>query len=130
MSTPHNALNPERGGITHKFTVGHLKGYVTVNLYPDGRPAEMFLTVDRVGGLERGMCHALAVMVSTALQHGVPLSKIVEKLKGMTFDPQGVTGNHQIPLVKSVADYLGRWLELRFPPPPPTPSKEDPHATP
>jgi ribonucleoside-diphosphate reductase alpha chain len=115
MITTHEKLPLERSGVTHRFKVADLKGYLTVNCYPDGRPAEVFLTVHQVGGLERGMSHALAVMISTALQHGVPLSKIVEKLKGMTFEPQGVTGNKDIPLVKSLADYLGRWLERRFP---------------
>ncbi len=113
--TTHEKLPPERTGITHKFTInGHLKGYVTANCYQDGRLAEVFLTVHRVGGLERGMCSALAIMVSTALQHGVPLKKIVDKLKGMQFEPQGLTGNPDIPMVRSLADYLGRWLELKF----------------
>lgn len=113
--TTHEKLPPERRGITHKFTInGHLKGCVTANCYPDGRLAEVFLTVHRVGGLERGMCSALAIMISTALQHGVPLQKVVDKLKGMTFEPQGLTGNKTIPLCKSLADYLGRWLEGKF----------------
>jgi len=120
--TVHNKLPDERPGITHKFTVGGLEGYATVNCYPNGTPAELFLTVHRVGGLERGMASALAITISVALQHGVPLSKIVDKLKGMTFEPQGHTSNKAIPWAKSLADYLGRWLEMRFPvesPPPP-----------
>ena len=118
MST-HEKLPPERPGITHRFQVAGLKGYLTVNCYPDGplagRPAEVFLIVHRVGGLERGMSNALAVMISVALQHGVPLAKIADKLKGMTFEPRGPTGNPDIPMAKSLADYLGRWLERRFP---------------
>ena len=113
--TAHTPLPPERRGITSKFTInGHLKGYITANCYPDGRLAEVFLTVHRVGGLERGMCSALAIMISTALQHGVPLAKITDKLRGMVFEPQGLTGNPAIPLVKSLADYVGRWLESKF----------------
>lgn len=113
--TNHERLPRDRAGVTHKFTInGHLKGYITANTYADGRLAEIFLIMDRVGTMERGMAKALAVMVSTSLQHGVPLTKIVDKLKGMSFEPQGLTGNPAIPMVKSLADYLGRWLELKF----------------
>lgn len=113
--TTHEKLPDERRGIAHKFTIdGHLEGYITASCYPDGRLAEIFLTVHRVGGLERGMCSALAIMISVALQHGVPLKKIVDKLKGTQFEPRGLTGNPAIPMVKSLCDYLGRWLELKF----------------
>lgn len=113
----HERLPPERKSIIHKFTIGGaggLKGYITASCYDDGSLAEVFITCDRTGGLERGMTTALAITISTALQHGVPLVKIVDKLEGMTFDPQGLTGNPAIPIAKSLADYLGRWLRLKF----------------
>jgi ribonucleoside-diphosphate reductase alpha chain len=127
----HTRLARDRAGITHRFTIGApgpdgLKGYITANCYPDGRPAEVFLTLHKTGTLERGMSNALAVVVSMALQHGIPLATITSHLKGMTFEPQGPTSNPAIPWVKSLADYLGRWLELKFLPPSKT--TEEPHA--
>ncbi len=113
--TIHNKLPDERPSIIHKFTVAGLEGYATVSCYDDGTPAELFLTVHQVGGLERGMASALAIMISVALQHGVPMTKITEKLRGMSFEPQGPTSNKAIPWAKSLADYLGKWLESRFP---------------
>ena len=116
MMSVHEKLDPHtpRQGVTHRFTVGGLKGYITANCYPDGRLAEVFLIVKQVGTLERGMAHAVAILISIALQHGVPLSKIVDKLKGLTFEPQGVTSNPAIPMARSILDYVGRWLESKF----------------
>ena len=113
----HQRLPLERHGIIHKFTIGGdlgLKGYITANCYDDGRLAEVFLTVHKTGGLARGMTNALAIMISTALQHGVPLAKVVDQLENVTFEPRGLTGNPDIPFAKSLADYLGRWLRLKF----------------
>jgi hypothetical protein len=105
----------DREGVTHKFHIGDLEGYVTVNLLPQsGLPGEVFLHVNQVGSIERGLAHALAVMISVALRHGVPLAKIAGKLKGMSFEPAGVTSNKAIPMVRSLADYLGRWLEEKY----------------
>lgn len=112
-----------RGGLTHKFILGaaddpeRLRGYLTVNVFPDtGQPGELFLKLHNVGSLAHGMAEALAIMVSVALQHGVPLSKVVEKLKGHRFAPYGLTGAREPELrqVNSVLDYIGRWLELKF----------------
>jgi hypothetical protein len=119
LMATHAKLPDERTGIVHHFTIGGrgptgLSGYITAGLYPDGALGEVFLTVNRTGGHERGMANTLAVMISMALQHGVPLDKIVSKLKGMTFEPQGPTENPAIPWCKSLADYLGRWLEQKF----------------
>lgn len=111
----HQKLPEERTGVTHKFSInGSLKGYITANCYPDGRLAEVFITCHRTGGLERGMTTALAIAISTGLQHGIPLKKFTSKLIGMTFEPQGLTSNKDIPMCKSLADYLGRWLALKF----------------
>ncbi len=104
----------ERKGITHKFTVAGMEGYITANTLPTGELGEIFLTVNQVGTIERGLINSLAIMISVALQHGVPLAKIVDKLKGMAFEPAGVTHNKAIPMVRSLADYLGRWLEEKY----------------
>jgi ribonucleoside-diphosphate reductase alpha chain len=109
----------DRAAVVHHFTIGGrgpdgLSGYITTGIYPDGALGEVFLTVHRTGGYERGMANTLAIMVSMALQHGVPLAKIVDKLKGQRFEPQGATNNPAIPWCKSLADYLGTWLSIRF----------------
>lgn len=116
----HRPMPAERQSITHRVTIrkgdpmGSLKVYITVGLYEDGTPGEVFLTAKKQGSLERGLLHCLAVMVSTMLQYGVPLSKVCEKLTGVVFEPSGPTTNRQIPWVHSVSDYLGRWLRMRF----------------
>jgi hypothetical protein len=104
----------EYASVTHKFRIGSLKGYLTVGFCQDGRPSELFITVDKVGTFERGMAHAVAQLVSAALQHGVPLAAIVEKLRGMRFEPAGKTTNDRIPFASSLCDYIARWLELKF----------------
>lgn len=109
-----NHLPNERNSITHKFQVGELEGYIIVGLYPNGDPGEVFLTIQKPGTVERGLADALAIMISLALQSGVPLVKIAEKLRGLQFEPRGLTKNPQIPLARSVADYIGQWLEKRF----------------
>lgn len=107
-------LPRERAAITHKMRLGKLKAYVTVCLYDDGRPGEMFIRVDKSGSLERCLCHSLALMISLALQRGVPVKEIADKLTGLHCEPRGVTGNREIPIVSSLSDYIGKWLTLRF----------------
>lgn len=110
----HTPMPSERPSITHKFRVADMEGYIVVGLYPDGAPGEIFLYFHEEGSMARGFTHIVAVMISTALQHGVPLSRIVDKLKSTRFEPQGFTANKEIPMVTSIADYIGRWLEMRF----------------
>lgn len=107
-------MSSERKSVTKRFSIGDLKGYITVGLYDNDVPGEVFLTLRKPGSLERGLAHSLAIMISLLLQNGIPLSKVVSKLKGLQFDPAGVTGDPEIPMAGSIADYLGRWLELRF----------------
>ena len=117
LTAKHVKMPDDRASVVHHFTIGGptgLSGYITAGLYPDGTLGEIFLTVQRVGGLDRGMANALAIQISMALQHGVPLAKIVDKLKGQTFEPRGLTDNKAIPMCRSLADYLGRWLEMKF----------------
>lgn len=107
-----------RHGVTHRFTVGGQKGFITTGVYSKGKLkgklGEIFLVVAKVGMLERGLFHVVALLVSICLQHGVPLEKIVRQLKGISFEPRGVTSNRRIPMANSIIDYVGRWLELKF----------------
>ena len=107
-------MPPERQSVTKKLKIGFLKGYITVGLHEDGQPGEVFLHLDKAGTIERGLCHTLAVIVSLALQRGVPLAEIVGKLKGVCFEPAGVTGDPTVPIVNSIVDYVGRYLEGKF----------------
>ena len=104
----------ERDSITRKLQIGDLEGYCTVGLYEDGKPGEVFLTFNHAGTFERGLCHALALMISLALQRGVPVKEIADKLTGLKFEPSGFTGKADIPSVYSITDYIGQWLMLKF----------------
>lgn len=107
-------LPVDRQGVIHRFRVGDLKVYINVGLYEDGTPGEIFLTSHKKGSLERGLLNALAVMMSTMLQRGIPVTEIADKLCLMKFDPAGFTGNNMIPSADSVCDYIGKWLLLKF----------------
>jgi len=107
-------MPPERESVTRKIRLGNLEGYVTIGLYPEGKPGEMFLTFDQVGSMERGLCNALALMTSLALQRGVPLEDIVAKLRGQKFEPAGMTGDKEIPMADIIVDFIARWISLRF----------------
>jgi ribonucleoside-diphosphate reductase alpha chain len=107
-------LPPERKSLTHRFTLAGTNVYVTVGLYVDGSPGEVFLTCSKVGSLERGLLDTLAVMISMLLQQQVPLEVVCKKLCSVKFEPSGLTGNTQIPTADSIVDYLGKWLWLKF----------------
>jgi len=111
-------LPDERQSVTRKFHIrtpdGDEKIYVHVGLYADGRPGELFLTVDKAGSLARGAIDAVAMSISVGLQHGVPLGIYTAKLRGMRFDPAGLTGDPAYPQVASVLDLVARWLDDRF----------------
>jgi ribonucleoside-diphosphate reductase alpha chain len=107
-------LPPERSSFTHKFAVGGHEGYITVGLYEDGQPGEIFVRMAKEGSVIAGLMDSFATAVSLALQHGVPLSILCDKFKGTRFEPSGFTGNPDIPIATSIMDYLFRWLSLRF----------------
>jgi ribonucleoside-diphosphate reductase alpha chain len=107
-------LSPERRSLTHKFSIAGHEGYVTVGLYEDGRPGEIFVRMAKEGSVIAGLMDSFATAVSLALQHGVPLRLLAEKFKGTRFEPAGFTGNQEIPIATSIMDYLFRWLALRF----------------
>ncbi|MBI5134865.1 vitamin B12-dependent ribonucleotide reductase [Candidatus Uhrbacteria bacterium] len=107
-------LPDERQALTHKFTISGHEGYITVGLYEDGRPGELFITMSKEGSTISGIMDAFATSVSLNLQYGVPLQVLVDKFTYMRFEPSGFTGNKQIPMVKSIMDYIFRWLAVKF----------------
>ncbi len=109
-------LQDERAAITHKFSVAGHEGYITVGLYEDGQPGELFITMSKEGSTISGLMDAFATSVSMALQYGVPLRVLVDKFSHMRFEPSGFTNNKDIPIAKSVCDYIFRWLGNKFVP--------------
>jgi ribonucleoside-diphosphate reductase alpha chain len=107
-------LQEERHSLTHKFKVGDHEGYITVGLYPDGQPGELFVTMAKEGSTVSGLMDSFALAVSIALQHGVPLKLFCEKFAHTRFEPSGWSGNADIGYAKSIMDYIFRWLQLRF----------------
>ncbi len=92
---------------------GH-EGYITVGLYPDGQPGEIFLKMAKEGSTVSGLMDSLATMTSLSLQYGVPLRDLVNKFAHQRFEPAGFTGNSEIPIAKSIVDYVFRWMGSRF----------------
>jgi ribonucleoside-diphosphate reductase alpha chain len=107
-------LQEERASITHKFSIAGHEGYITVGLYQNGQPGEIFIRMAKEGSTVSGLMDAFATSVSLALQHGVPLKVLCEKFAHTRFEPSGWTGNEQIGYAKSLMDYIFRWLNLRF----------------
>jgi ribonucleoside-diphosphate reductase alpha chain len=107
-------LPDERKAITHHFQVGGHDGYVTVGLYPDGRPGELFFRVTKEGSTVNGLMDSLGISMSMALQHGVPLKDLVRKLAHMRFEPAGATNNPKVRFAKSIPDYVARWMAIEF----------------
>jgi ribonucleoside-diphosphate reductase alpha chain len=112
---PHRRKLPsERQSITHKFSVGGHEGYITVGMYEDGTPGEIFIKMSKEGSTLSGFMDGFALSVSIGLQYGVPLKALVDKFINTRFEPSGYTGHRSIPYAKSVLDYIGRWLGGRF----------------
>jgi ribonucleoside-diphosphate reductase alpha chain len=107
-------LPVERAAITHKFSVAGHEGYITVGQYEDGAPGEIFLVMAKEGSVVSGLMDAFATSVSLALQYGVPLDALSNKFMHMRFEPSGFTGNPEIPIAKSIMDYIFRWMDLKF----------------
>ena len=118
LATPkavRRRLPDERAGLTHKFSIGGHEGYLTVGLYPDtNQPGEIFIRMSKEGSSISGLMDSFATAISLALQYGVPLSTLVDKFIHSRFEPSGFTGNKEIPMAKSVMDYIFRYLALRF----------------
>ncbi len=107
-------LPETRASLTHKFTIEGHEGYITVGLFEDGTPGELFVTMAKEGSTLSGMMDAFATSISIMLQYGVPLTHLVEKFAHMRFEPSGWTGNPEIGFAKSIIDYVFRWLGYRF----------------
>jgi len=107
-------LPSERYSLTHKFEVAGHEGYITVGLYKDGKPGEIFIRMAKEGSTVSGLMDSFATAVSLALQHGVPLKLLCDKFSHTRFEPSGWSGNPEIGFSKSIMDYIFRWLQLRF----------------
>lgn len=107
-------LPDERPALTHKFSIGGLEGYITVGLFPDNSPGEVFISVSKQGTTLSGLADGFATLLSLALQYGVPLEDLVRKFSYMRFEPMGYTTNPDIRVSTSIIDYLFRWLEKHF----------------
>ena len=107
-------LPDERHSLTHKFKIGGHEGYITVGMYEDGQPGEIFVRMAKEGSTISGLMDSFATAISLALQHGVPLRLLVDKFSHTRFEPSGWSGNPEVGYAKSIMDYLFRWLGLKF----------------
>jgi ribonucleoside-diphosphate reductase alpha chain len=103
-----------RNAITHKFSIAGHEGYITVGMYDDGQPGEIFLVMAKEGSAISGLMDSFATAISLALQYGVPLRVLIDKFSHVRFEPSGHTGNPEVPLAKSIVDYIFRWLASKF----------------
>ena len=116
-------LPSERQAITHKFAIAGHEGYITVGMYEDGQPGEIFLVMAKEGSAISGLMDSFATSISLALQYGVPLRVLIDKFAHVRFEPSGHTGNSEVPFAKSIVDYIFRWLASKF-----LPVEEQTHA--
>lgn len=107
-------LSTTRDSKTHKFEIGGFEGYITVGLFEDGSPGELFIRASKAGSTINGLLDSFATMVSLGLQYGVPLDKLVEKFKSQTFQPNGFTTNPEVRTCSSIIDYIFKWIENEF----------------
>jgi len=111
---PRHKLPDERRSITHKFDIAGHEGYIIAGMYEDGQPGEIFITMSKEGSTISGLMDSFATAISIALQYGVPLRGLVDKFSHMRFEPSGFTKNPDIPMAKSIMDYIFRWLATKF----------------
>ncbi len=114
MIALRQSLPVTRESIIHKFSIGRHEGYLTIGLYPDGRPGEIFLKMSKEGSTLSGMCQAFCRAFSLSIQHGLSVRDAVGRFKGMRFEPLGETSNPDIPEAESIVDYIAKYLELHF----------------
>ncbi|MCC7241631.1 MAG: hypothetical protein IT180_06875 [Acidobacteria bacterium] len=107
-------LPDERQAITHKFDISGHEGYITVGLFEDGMPGEIFLVMAKEGSTISGFADAFAQAISYALQYGVPLQVLVDKFSHVRFEPSGMTKNPDVRFAKSIVDYIFRWMASKF----------------
>jgi ribonucleoside-diphosphate reductase alpha chain len=109
-------LPDTRNAMTHKFDVAGHEGYITVGLYEDGQPGEVFIRIAKEGSTIGGLMDTIATLVSVSLQYGVPVESLVRKFEHVRFEPSGMTRNPEIPIAKSLTDYIFRWMAMEFVP--------------
>lgn len=114
MIVTRQSLPATRRSQTHKFSIGKHEGYLTIGLYPDGSPGEIFLKIAKEGSALSGMCQAFCRAFSLAMQYGLSVEDAVARFKGMRFEPMGQTSNPDIPQADSIIDYVARYIELHF----------------
>jgi len=107
-------LPDERQSITHKFSIAGHEGYITVGMFEDRMPGEVFITMSKEGSTISGLMDSFATSISIALQYGVPLKVLVDKFSHARYEPSGFTNNPEVPIAKSISDYIFRWLGLKF----------------
>lgn len=114
MVPQRQSLPPVRESITHKFRIMGHEGYLTIGLFENGMPGELFVKMSKEGSTLSGLMQAFCRAFSLALQYGLPLDEAVRRFKDMRFEPMGMTGNPDIPEAKSIIDYVARYLECQF----------------
>src|ERR1051326_2656098 len=107
-------LSDTRGAVTHKFDIAGHEGYLTVGLFEDGQPGELFITMAKEGSTIGGLMDSIGTLTSLALQYGVPLEALVRKFAHQRFEPSGFTKNPEIRNAASITDYVFRWMALQF----------------
>jgi ribonucleoside-diphosphate reductase alpha chain len=115
VTEPYRRRLPDtRSSVTHKFSIGGSKGYLTVGQFEDGAPGEVFIQMAKAGSTINGLMDTIGTLLSLCLQYGVPLETLVQKFSHIRFEPEGMTLNRDIPMAKSVMDYLSRWLGMEY----------------
>ena len=114
LSSPRRHLPRTRDSITHRFMIGNHEGYLTIGLFEDGTPGEIFIKMAKEGSTLSGMVQAFCRALSLSLQFGLTLDEAVIRFRGMRFEPMGMTNNPDIPEVLSIVDYVARYLQLTF----------------
>ncbi len=114
MVANRQTLPPVRESVTHKFQIMGHEGYLTIGLFEDGKPGEVFIKMAKEGSTLSGLIQAYCRAFSLAIQYGLPLNEAVRRFKGMRFEPMGPTSNPDIPEALSIIDYVARYLELNF----------------
>lgn len=114
LANRRSVLAETRRSITHKFSINGHEGYLTVGLFDDGRPGEIFIKIAKEGSTLSGLIQGFCRSFSLALQYGLPLEASIERFRNMRFEPSGSTSNPDIPKASSILDYVARFLELQF----------------
>jgi ribonucleoside-diphosphate reductase alpha chain len=114
MATTRHSLPVTRDSVTHKFQIMGHEGYLTLGLFENGQPGEIFIKMAKEGSTLSGLVQAFCRAFSLALQYGLPVEEAVARFKGMRFEPMGHTSNPDIPEAMSIIDYVARYIELHF----------------